>query len=268
MNKQNDALKENSSDRGAAFVQVFSGMGMGLLVGIIVGLSVSEVVSIILGALAALLAAFLGLQDTHASKQSEDGNFRRSRMTGLRAGSFGFACVAAILLGIFMRTHGVLSGEEMSLKEQVALWQDAGYEKKDALLYVAYQNLKILPNSMEVQKGSGGSGEKDTPKLRASMGVLFSGEGTLNYCHDLSLKTNGSVENTLAAYRATKNEKLIALADQIENNVPAEARMYVLQAVEDIICRMQDGINNIELYAPEAHQNDLKLALKEALCNL
>ncbi len=264
-------MSEKPSEHGTAFVQVFSGMGMGLLVGIIVGLSVSEVVSIILGALAALLAAFLGLQDSQTAKQAEGGDpaaaLRRARMTGLRAGSFGIACVAAILLGIFLRTHGVLSGEEKSLKEQVAVWQEAGYDKKDALMYVAYQNLKILPKSVEVRKAADSGGAENT-RLRASMGVLFSGEGTLNYCHDLSLKTNGSVENTLAAYRATQNGQLIALADKIRDQVPPEAQTYVLQAVDDIICKLQEGTNNIELYVPEEHQEALKLALKEALCNL
>ncbi|MFZ0391504.1 MAG: hypothetical protein WAN36_13680, partial [Calditrichia bacterium] len=188
MIEKNPQLKEQQYDRAITFVQIFSGAGMGLLVGIIVGLSVSEVVSIILGALAALLAAFLGLQDQQCAKKQEGepaAAFNRTRMVGLRAGSFGIACAVAILLGVFLRTHNVLSSN-ISLKEQVALWQQAGYDKKDALQYVAYQRLKILPESMEVKSGS-----EAVPESRASLGVLFSGEGTQNFCNDLSFQTNG-----------------------------------------------------------------------------
>ena len=76
---------------------------MGLLVGIIVGISVSPVVKVVLSALAALLAAFLGVQDSKKAEGTENVDYSKNILTGLRAGSFGISCVAGILLGIFLR---------------------------------------------------------------------------------------------------------------------------------------------------------------------
>src|SRR5210317_265367 len=99
------------SNRSIFYSQVFSGIGIGLLLGIIIGLSASPVVKTILGALSGLLAAFLGLQESLFSKQEEDINKVNNRiyLNSIRAGSFGIATVIALLIGMYMRTHGVLS---------------------------------------------------------------------------------------------------------------------------------------------------------------
>jgi len=90
----------------------------------------------------------------------------------------------------------------------------------------------------------------------------------LNYCNLLSLETNGTVEKTLAAYRATKNKNFIALADHIRDHVPEGAQMYMLKSIQQILCALQDGANNIELYVPEEQREKLNNVLKEAICNL
>lgn len=260
--------------RGMVFIQVFSGLGMGLLVGFIVGMSVSEVVSIILGALAALLAAFLGLQDQQASKQGEDDPvkaFNRAKMLGLRAGTFGIACVAAILIGVFFRTHNTLSTTEPepTLKEQVQVWIDAGYDKKEALQYVAYQNLNILPKTLEVKEAPAGKPAGAGVEAKAKLAVLFSGEGAANFCSDLSFERNeSSVEKTLEAYRATKDPKLIELADNIQNNVPDGAKMYLLKSIEEVMCKIQDYDNNVELYVSEENQTKVKQSFMEVIWGL
>lgn len=246
-----------------AFIQVFSGAGMGLLVGIIVGLSASEVVSIILGALAALLAAFLGLQDQRTANEDEESRYRTLKMSGLRAGSFGVSCVIAILLGMYLRTHQVLS-DTVSIKEQVAVWAEAGYDTAQARQYVVFQNLGIAPETMQVQ-----TSEANAARQKSLLGVLFSGEGERNYCNDLSMQTHGnSVEAVLQAYRTTENRAFVDLADKIEQHLPVNAHPYFLTEVANILCGVRESINAIELSVEQPHQADLKNSLKAALGSL
>jgi hypothetical protein len=64
-------LEDSGKDetRGDGFaIDVFSGVGLGLLLGIVVALSITPVVSIVVGSLASLLAVFLGLEGGEGSK--------------------------------------------------------------------------------------------------------------------------------------------------------------------------------------------------------
>lgn len=256
-------MASQNSGSGLASIQVFSGIGIGLLIGIIVGLSSSEVVSIILGALAALLAAFLGLQDQRASAEEEGPAINTLKMSGLRAGSFGVSCVIAILLGMYLRTHQVLS-DTISLKEQVDVWVEAGYDTTQARQYVVFQKLGITPENTQVE-----ARESNAVQQKALLGVLFSGEGERNYCNDLSMQTHGnSAEAVLQAYRATENEPFVALADNIEQHIPSNARPYFLTEVENILCGVRESINAIDLSAEEQYRADLKISLKEAIGSL
>lgn len=260
-------MSDNKSKRKALSVQVFSGIGMGLLVGIIVGLAVSEVVSIILGALAALLAAFLGLQDQQSSKADQtdkEAAVNRTIMTGIRAGSFGISCVAAILFGIFLRTHNILA-KESTLKEQINVWTKAGYDTTEARQYVVFQNLGILPKTMEAVQTA-------TMEMKSKSGItaLFASENDVNYCSLLSFANNeNSVEKVIEAYKQTKQKPLIDFANKIETNFPIENQEYILRNMERVFCDLQETFNNIKLPGVGEEREDSTIkSLQELLSNL
>lgn len=209
------------------FTQVFSGLGIGLLVGIIVGLSVSPVVSIILGSLAALLAAFMGLQDGGAAEPANPNFLSRLNMSGLRMGSFGFACVAGILFGLFIRSHDLLS---IPVERQVEKWTKAGYKVEEARQFVAFQKLGVKPAAKEIIAGN---------IQKAGSSNLYAGLSQIDLCYEISLARYGDdASEVLKAYRRQENEKLTRLADQIER-LPGDEQKHVLKAVEEVLCELQ-----------------------------
>jgi uncharacterized protein (DUF1810 family) len=224
-----------SSNSGNA-INVFSGLGMGLLVGIIVGLSVSPVVSIILGALTSLLAAFLGLQGEGGA--TEEGIMSKLKLNGVRIGSFGFACVAGILFGLFMRSSNPFAD---SIDAQVAKWTKAGYSPTEARQYVAWQTLGIQPKETQVQI---------TDVQKAQSGSLFGTLADLDLCNKISSERYGNdPSEILRVYRGlykpevedeknTLFQKLGSLADAIER-LPADGQIKTLKAVEEVLCELQ-----------------------------
>jgi hypothetical protein len=87
-------------------VEFLAGGAVGSIVGLIAGLSVSPVTSTILGSLSTGLLVLLGFK---ASKDDSDSN------NSLRVFGFGLVCSICLLIGIYIRTNGVLSP---SLKTQ------------------------------------------------------------------------------------------------------------------------------------------------------
>ena len=141
--------------------QLFAGAGLGLLVGILVGLSSSPVVSTVVGALAAGIITLLGF--VRPGKDDESAHTGGSMV---RLGSFGLACTAAVLSGLFIRTHNWLSP---SLAEQVAEVRKAGYGDEEARRWVASRNIGMATGSeSEKSRPTGG-----TASVAGS--ILFSG---------------------------------------------------------------------------------------------
>lgn len=236
-------MSTNQKLKGMVFSQIFSGAGIGLLVGVIVGLSVSPVVKTILGALAGLLAAFLGLQENFYSKQSEEDAskiFSRIKNASIRAGSFGFACVFGILLGITLRTHDALT---ISIKSQVQNWVDAGYDTNFARSLVVYQKFKFLPDSVGLKVTPISSEAANT--MDQYGGFLFSKEDMQNYCVSLSMsKYNDSVEYTLEAYDGMKHE-IKNLAANIRK-VPEQSQAEIINSIVDLICYLGNSDFKLE----------------------
>ncbi len=231
-------MAETQTNHSDNAINVFSGLGMGLLVGIIVGLSVSPVVSIILGALASLLAAFLGLQEGGGTTTTGEGLMSKLKVNGLRIGSFGFACVAGILLGLFFRSQEVFSD---SIQEEVAKWTAAGYDSTKARQFVAWKKLGIQPKDTQVQI---------TEVQKAQSSSLFGTLADLNLCNKISLERLGNdPSEVLRVYRDlykpeiqdeknTLYQKFGTLAGVIER-LPAERQNETLKAVEEILCELQ-----------------------------
>ena len=107
-----------------------AGVGVGAVVGIIMGLSASPVVGTVLGALSAGLLVLLGLN-----------NRPSDALSSLRVAAFGIACMAAILLGIAVRTHSWLSP---NVHEEVARWTSAGFSPQQAQQLVLFERTGIL----------------------------------------------------------------------------------------------------------------------------
>ena len=136
------------TDRHIQACEIAAGTGLGLLVGVLLGLSVAEVVGGVIGGLAAMLAAFLGLA------KSSIGVAETGSRT-LRIASFGFACTIGVVLGVGARAHNWL-GEP--IQTQVDRWKAAGALPTDAVAYVAFQQLGIVPVGRTV-----GAPPKPTP---------------------------------------------------------------------------------------------------------
>jgi hypothetical protein len=119
-------------------LEIIAGMSLGLLTGLLLGLSVAQVVGGVIGALTALLAAFFGLAKASDALQADV-------LRAIRIAGFSVACTLGVLFGLTARTHGWLSA---SVQEQVNDWKAAGASQSDALAYVAYQQLGLVPAKM------------------------------------------------------------------------------------------------------------------------
>lgn len=92
-------------------LEFLAGTAIGLLVGLIAGLSISPVTSTILGALATGLLLLLGFKDAKGSDNSQG---HAARVFG-----FGLFCSIALVCGIGLRTHQVLSPSLEAQKERL-----------------------------------------------------------------------------------------------------------------------------------------------------
>jgi hypothetical protein len=207
------------------YIHLFSGSGIGLLVGAIVGLSVSHVVGIVLGSLTALLAAFLGLKD---SKRGDGTNSTetecRSNMKWLRTGAFGFFCTIGILLGIFIRTHGILS---VPIDQKLSKWTSAGYVPAQARHFVVYEELGLKPRDWEIA-------DVEAITRRRHESVLFSQAGS-EICQRLAIDQFDDPKEALNAF-SLEGKKWEILASEIDQSVPVERKMRLLRSIWEALC--------------------------------
>ncbi len=160
---------------------LFSGTGIGLLIGVLMGISVTPTVAVIIGALASGLAILLGLNDQH---------FNNAK--AVRIGGFGFACVLGIYLGLYARTHQMLSPDAApppSLAEQKAEYVAVGFNDREALDFIAFQRFKIK-NPSWVLVGEPGAqvaaAGAESLAEKAKMTLLFGAEVDLDKCDELA----------------------------------------------------------------------------------
>lgn len=225
-------MTESKYPISSILTNIFAGAGMGLLVGLIVGLSVSPVVSVILGALASLLAAFLGLQpgsDETPADGNVGGMLSRLQQNSLKAGSFGFACVAAIFLGLFIRNHDIFDRPPIA---QLQEWKKAGFDEDYARQLIVLQKFGIDPATKTVNYG-------ETQK--AHSGALFSGKSESDICSALDPERyDNNVAQVLKAYRRLGLPKLTHLADVIEQmSIPESDKQSLLIAISEAVCEQQ-----------------------------
>jgi hypothetical protein len=130
--------------------QIFAGVGLGVLTGLLVGLSASPVVASVVGAIAAGIVTLLGLAPGDGSRKMF------APGSTVRLGTFGLACALATLLGLYIRTHELLSPTP---DQQIASLRKAGLNQEQATQWVL---AKFFEPSGKVGVGSS---------------VLFSGTG-------------------------------------------------------------------------------------------
>jgi hypothetical protein len=131
------------------------------------------------------------------------------------------------MLGLYARTHDSFSP---SLKQQVAQWKDAGYSEADALDNVAYQKLAIKPKGKDVAALD--------ERQKEHAGVLFASVISADQCQLTDpAKHKDDPGSVLEEFKGLGNEKLTALAEQIETNVPAEKRQALVVATWEALCK-------------------------------
>jgi hypothetical protein len=202
-----------------------AGAAVGLLLGVVVALSASSVVATLVGTLAALLGVFLGLErPSDAGNESTGGTPSPARPTGsgIRVVTFSLSCVVAILVGLLIRTHGLLSP---TLVAQVAAWRDAGFSDEEARGLVVYRELGILPEG----KKTGG----DRPALKTLSTALFSASAA--ECDRLTPAAYGSTTELVGAY-ARAGGDWERLAHAVEK-APADVQRNVVLAAWSLVCR-------------------------------
>lgn len=192
------------------------GTAVGLLLGLLVGLSASEVVASVVAGLVGLLGTLFGLRSESAAGFLPGVN-------GERVAGFALAMVVALLVGIYIRTHGLL---EPTPQESTARWVDAGLSKREAAQLVAFERTGLVPEGRSAGNAS---------RSKASTGALFSTE-SLNSCDTFQSRSYSSVEIMTGALEAEGGD-WEQLASEVPSELSASARLEWLQRQVDKICR-------------------------------
>lgn len=213
-----------------SFLAVFAGVAIGVLIGLIAGLSVSPVVSVILGALASLLGAFLGLQGGGSVEELNEAQLaaqqQRMRINALRAGGFGVACIAGILVGLFIRSNQALMPTP---QEQIEKYVNAGLDADYARKLWVFEKFGIPPEGGTAQFGE---------VQKSHSNALFAGSDDAKVCDEVKPERFGNdAREILNAYRLQDNAGLNIMAAAIAESGGDEAQQLALiQATTKILC--------------------------------
>jgi hypothetical protein len=191
--------------------EICAGSALGVLVGVLLGLSVTQVVGGVIASLAAILAAFFGLVAPGQAQTAD----RTWRIAG-----FGFACTLGVLLGVAARSHDWLSEP---LAEQVRRWTQAGASPEDAVAYVAYRQLGIVPSGRSIVP----------PKPSEAGSVLFAAHDPAT-CARLRRSRFGAPADRLSAM-GNAGAGWASFAAALRD-LPAERLDPVLEAGYQLVC--------------------------------
>ena len=206
---------------------------MGLLLGLIMGLSVSPTTKIVLGVIAAGLGTFLGFDKSafKGTPAAENQPSRSSFLRELRVGSFGFAVVAGILLGMTIRTNELLSP---TIVESVERWTEAGYHPTVARQFVALERLRIDPKSGEVREMT------DADKSRIA--ALFGSQEKIELSQMIEADSwAANMDAAIADANALELGKLEDLLIAINNNAPPDTHQTLLASIKSSAKAVEQG---------------------------
>ncbi|MFC1560543.1 hypothetical protein ACFL3W_01210 [Pseudomonadota bacterium] len=206
---------------------------MGLLLGLIMGLSVSPTTKIVLGVIAAGLGTFLGFDKSafKGSSASDNQPDRSSFLRELRVGSFGFAVVAGILLGMTIRTNELLSP---TIVESVEKWTEAGYHPTVARQFVALERLRIDPKSGEVREMTNAD--------KARIAALFGSQEKIALSQMIEAGSwAANMDAAITKANALDLGKLEDLLITINNNAPPETHQPLLANIKSLAKAVEQG---------------------------
>jgi len=209
--------------------QVFASVGIGSLIGILLGLSSSPVVGLVVGSITAILTSLIGLKTSASDDESKSqlltGN--QLKLAGIRTGSFGFACVVGICVGIFMRTHNVLSPTAPSLQAQIAELTQIGLSTEAATKLVLNQKYN-KKNASQAQADSA------TSNLLTKT-VLFTSNSEL--CEKIEVDRFASFNALMSFYRSLDLPELSAMVGAINQHIENEStKMNLIRSTVDNLC--------------------------------
>lgn len=130
-------LANNSHPTPNVQLALFGGGGIGLLFGVIMGTTTTPTIATLLGALTAVLGAILGLNDNLFSDTK-----------AARIGAFGVCCVVGAYLGLYVRSHNLLSPSLIELKHG---YLAAGFSEQQAMQILAMKEVGVSLQSLASQ---------------------------------------------------------------------------------------------------------------------
>jgi hypothetical protein len=203
--------------------QIYSSLGIGLLVGLLLGLSSAPVVGLVVGSVTALLAGLLGVAvPSRDAQQAPVPREQQQALIGLRAGTFGLACIVGMFAGITMRTYNVLSPPEPGLREH--------YEELMAIGFSAERARELAvaaPATGVVGVDDAGPTTRDT--------VLFSVDSET--CQQLAIDRFGTLSAAADYYETKGFDRLARITRELEQNIDDDSeRRAAMGAVLEILC--------------------------------
>ena len=147
-------------------VKTAAAMALGLVTGLLIGLSTSELVAAVVTALVALATTLVAL----GGPALVAGKAAPARSAGDDAALIAFAAAlaVAVLAGLYVRTHDLLSPTPEAL---TARWEAAGYSTADARRIAAHTLLGI-----DIEADGGVIATGGTGHASSARSVLFAGE--------------------------------------------------------------------------------------------
>lgn len=225
-------MVEISSKKSFFFSDVFAGAGIGLLLGTVVALSNAPVVATVVGALTSLLALFLGLDEKSSTA-------RLPSVNALRIGAFGFATVAGLALGLYVRINNPLA-EDPSVA--IARWNNAFPENPSlARQMMVYERTALAPAKLTYDQKSGTT---ETVSVNAAVSgakqpVLYGSLSDYDACTRLDPVRFATADDALAAYGRGDPPKAVRVVAETIKDLPVSERALAVHLAHQIMCEIQ-----------------------------
>jgi hypothetical protein len=190
--------------------EAFAGIGLGMLLGVIIGLSISQVTGIILGALTSLLAAFFGLRDKKSDDQSKP----------IIICYFGASCFIFIMLGIYIRTHQLLSP---SLASQTEKLKEVGFNQNEIKQILLAKEFGLMVSDWKFSAEA---------KDKSDKTILMTGEDGLELCSGINHESSlNEIIQTFDRSGKKYNEAERQLRSIINDTTQLKSTLLILKSV-------------------------------------